>query len=214
MQELEILYELVGNTENILYQICNTRNSVPRQGIEEYSSPKSKKFEQEIKNQRFRNIHKSKNKHAFVTQAGEIQQDKYAGMNIGIDSLYNTIEFRFPNGTLDANQWVENINLFAGIMQTSKRIGHILSKRDIDLTDEEKSIIKDYRTLKSGGISQKQKLKILLKLCIPKNKHYIYIEKYNANHKKILMQKYYKTKRLIDSGTAYRVDFSENDYER
>lgn len=50
------------------------------------------------------------------------QNGRYYGINF---KKQDTIEFRLSNGTLNANTWIENINLFGGIIKVAQNIAII-----------------------------------------------------------------------------------------
>lgn len=51
-----------------------------------------------------------------------------------------TIEFRMPNGTLDPKVWIENIELFGGMIRAGNELAKIYNKSQEERTpeDEEK----------------------------------------------------------------------------
>ena len=60
--------------------------------------------------------------------------------NVG-SSGKNTIEFRLPNGTINPTTWVENINLFGGLIRTSHELSKIMKKTEEQRTEEEKQML-------------------------------------------------------------------------
>ena len=112
---------------------------------------------------------------------GEV--DRYHGINyknLG-KGMSGTIEFRLANGTIDEETWIENINLFGGIVRASEELALIEQKTAEDRTAEEQQRLDDFESLKYLGTSDKDKLEILLSLAIAEEDRDIYRERYNAN---------------------------------
>ena len=65
----------------------------------------------------------------FIKEIQSIQRSKDAGLNLlNVNYEKNTIEFRVANGTLKPDTWIENINLFGGMIQVSQKIAEIMEK--------------------------------------------------------------------------------------
>ena len=50
-------------------------------------------------------------------------------MNV-TNNYKKTVEFRIPNGTIEPETWIENINLFGGIISASEKLNIIQSKSE------------------------------------------------------------------------------------
>ncbi len=93
----------------------------------------------------------------------------------------HTIEFRVPNGTVNPNTWIENINLYGGLMRTSKELAIIQSKSANDLTQEDMRKLQILEQLKSKGISESEQLNFLLELLLSEEQRQTYVDRYEAN---------------------------------
>ena len=121
-----------------------------------YASPISRKIEN-----RLNSISNETNIVKFLKVA---QAQRHSGINFQNVGNYNknTIEFRTPNGTLNPQIWIENINLFAGIVKSAEELAIIQSKKE-DLTAIEQEKIKCYELLKRDGIEERLKLRSIVK---------------------------------------------------
>ena len=125
-------------------------------------------------------------------------------INLGNKSK-NTIEFRLANGTIDANVWIDNINLFGGIIRAARNIA-IIQQKDLRTENEEKTL-ELFEKLKDEGIEEKEKLKILLKLVILEKDRAIYTERYEVNSK--LFEKNEELTQYMKKRTATGIFFDE-----
>ena len=100
--------------------------------------------------------------------------------NVGT-SYKNTIEFRLPNGTIDPKIWIENINLFGGIVKASEELAQIQRKPEELRTHEEKEKIKLFERLSCSNLTEEEILDILLTLSVGKDKKKIYEQRYKIN---------------------------------
>ena len=92
-----------------------------------------------------------------------------------------TIEFRMPNGTVNADTWIENINLFGGVVEIAQKLAVIQEKNDYKRSKEENEMLENFEKLKLEGIEEREKLEILLKLVIPEEQREIYERRYDKN---------------------------------
>lgn len=179
----ENLIDLWGNTEEILYIISNKAGEIPRDGVPNYARPISKNFEEMLAKgtvqldsiedlQRFA-------KKSQINEAGEI--DRYFGINFSNLENPNTIEFRLANGTIDEETWIENINLFGGIVRASEELARIEQKSVEDRTPVEQKMLDNHERLKYLGVSEQEKLELLLSLVVPEEDRNIYRERYEKN---------------------------------
>ena len=109
----------------------------------------------------------------------------------------NTIEFRIPNGTIDAKTWIENINLFGGIVKASEDLAIIQNKQPEDRTDEEITKLKLFEKLNKDEISDSERLEILLQIVIPSEDRDIYRRRHRINSKlyeKSIVRDFVRTK--------------------
>ena len=116
--------------------------------------------------------------------------DRFSGINfMNIGGYKNTIEFRIANGTIDADTWIQNINLFGGIIKAAENLSKIQAKPNEQRTEEEQKMLASFKKIKNEEISQEEKLELLLSIVIPEKERNIYRERYNVNSK--LLEKYH-----------------------
>lgn len=174
--------EIWGNNEKIIYEISNSIDSIPRDIAFEYAEPLSKKIWQAIKNKEI-DIYPNITTKEFIEQLKKIQDTRKHGLNLlNIDDEKNTIEFRLSNGTLEPNIWIENANLFGGMIEISQRISEINKKDKSNLTKEENIILKTFTKMKDNNLKNEEKLDLLLNLCVPTELKNTFKKRYERNH--------------------------------
>lgn len=203
-ESYENLTEMWGNCEEIFYLISNKSGELPRSGIKKFAKPISGKIEN-LLNTGSVNL---ETKEDVINLVKEVQiyrdteeEDRYFGINFSnIDFLFgkNTIEFRLPNGTLDADTWMQNINLFGGIIKTCQDLALIQTKVG-ELSDKEKNKLEVFEKLKESK-DINEKLKLLLLLTIPEENRHIYEERFETNYK--LMKENMKIEAVITAKVA------------
>ena len=167
--------------------ISNKEGELPRTGVGEFAKPYSGELEKALKNGSV----KIKDEDELKRFAKEIQGDR--GYSINFNNLgndKNTIEFRLSNGTIDAKTWIENINLYGGIVEASEEIAQIKLKNEKERTKEEIEKLKRFELLKSKEISYEEKLEALLFITVDKENIDIYKKRFEINRE--LMIKYGK----------------------
>ena len=202
-ESYENLTEMWGNCEEILYLISNKSGELPRSGIKKFAKPISGRIEN-LLNTGSVNL---ETKEDVINLVKEVQiyrdteeEDRYFGINFSnIDSIFgkNTVEFRLPNGTLDADTWIQNINLFGGIIKTCQDLALMQTKEE--LSDEEKNKLDVFGKLKEAK-DINEKLELLLLLVIPEENRHIYEERFETNYK--LMKENMEMEAVITSKTA------------
>ena len=181
IQDWRNLRTIWNDAEGIFYAISNAKGEIPRQGVIEYASPISKKdetFSETIKLDSEDDLEK------YIKLLKEIQGSKYSGINyrnVG-SSGKNTIEFRLPNGTINPTTWVENINLFGGLIRTSHELSKIMKKTEEQRTEEEKQMLYNYEILQTET-DEKKDAEALIKLCVLPEQVKTYLGRYNVNSK-------------------------------
>lgn len=176
------LIEIWGNSEEVLYIISNKDGEIPRDGVAEYAKPISSDFEN-ILNRGTVDLQNKDDLKKFVKSA---QDSRYYGINFNnVGGSKDTIEFRLANGTIDAGTWIENINLFGGIVRTADDLAIIQSKSEEQRTDEERKKLECFEFIKKSGISEQEKLETLLAIVIPENDRDVYRKRYEINSKLI-----------------------------
>ncbi len=197
------LLELWCNMEYELYIIGNEANTLPR-GIE-YANPVSRLIETSLKRKTL-TLNRKMSLENLKIQIIKFQGTR--GKSINFLNLrpgkINTIEFRCPNGTLNSNIWIQNIELFGGLVQISQKISDIQNKNIYERTYEETKILNNFNMIKSTNISKSKKLLILLEMII-KDKIVVkeFIKRYNSNKK--LLKKNFKLNRLLKSKISQKV---------
>lgn len=118
----------------------------------------------------------------FVKQIKKTQGDaRYYSvnfLNIGKKGK-NTIEIRISNGTIEPEIWIENINLFCGLIKASEDLAKIQVKEEKN--DEEKEKLKQLEIIKNKKIPEEERLEALLKLTVSEEQKEIYRERYRKN---------------------------------
>ena len=182
----ENLVEIVGNTEEVLYAISNKKGEKPRQGVGRYAGPISGKVEKALdKNISFKSM---EDRIEFIknVQGENPNNQRYYLINFSnLANSRNTIEFRLANGIVDGDTWIENINLFGGIMKAAEDLAQIQAKPEEQRSEAEKKKLSCLEKLKEEGISPEDKLEDLLELTIPEEDRDVYRERYDVNHKLI-----------------------------
>ena len=172
------LFEIWGNSEKILYLIANKEGEYPREEVIKYAKPIPRENENKKSNE--------DDKYEFIEDAKKRQDNiKKFGLNIkNVGDLYNnTIEFRMSNGTLEPEIILQNITLYARIMQASKEITKIMNKirNGEKITKEEKQKL-IYKEMLKRNIPDDDNMKILMNLLFDKdNERTIYEKRYYAN---------------------------------
>lgn len=175
------LLEIWYNSEKVLYIISNKAGEIPREFIVGYAIPISNDFVSDFEEGKCDKVVEESNltklKSALVTK----QTVRYDGLNFR--NLFNknkeTIEYRIPNGTLDPDTWVENINMFCGIIAAAQKVDDLLHKKD--KTKEEKQYLSNYYKLTNQEMPSEEILECLLNLAIPPEDRNIYRERYQVN---------------------------------
>ena len=189
------LLQLWSNNEELLYIIANKEGEAPRIMLSSYAKPYSGALEKKLneKTVQLENIEDVK-KLAKDVQNGAGDY----GINFkNLGNEKNTIEFRIPNGTIDAKTWIENINLFGGIVKASEDLAIIQNKQPEDRMDEEITKLRLFEKLNNDGISDFERLEILLQIAIPEEDSDIYRRRYRTNselYEKSIVRDFIRTK--------------------
>ena len=194
------LLELWGNAEEVYFLISNQEGELPREGLSEYASPISKKFEDS-------KLPIEEKQDAFIEDAKKIQGSRYSSINLlNINNGKNTIEFRLSNGTIDPNIWIENIRLYGRTVQVAQELAEIKEKitSGKELTKEEQNKYRLKQALKME-MPTDEKMKALITILFDEKEREVYEQRYMAN--KELES---KDHRLEEVKTKFgRVDFEE-----
>ncbi len=179
LQSYVNLIELYSNAEEIIYVISNREGEIPRdKGPNKYAIPLSGKIENAIQAERLQLT----NLDEFILQLQEVQGGKFSSLNLkNVDNLCKrTIEFRMSNGTINPDTWIENINLFGGIVSAAEKLQIIQSKPEETRTDEESKYLANFDILKED-VSSERKLQAFLELTIAPEEQDLYARRYQEN---------------------------------
>lgn len=178
------LMELWGNTEELMYIISNAPGDITRaKGVKEYAQPISREFEKALENGTI-NIQDEEELSAFIKGMEKFQTDttdRYSGVNFKSIERHHTIEFRLANGTINPDTWIENINLFGGIINAAEQLAKIQKKDESNRTTEEIQMLEIFDVIKNKEISEKEKLDAFLSLTVGEDKKAIYEKRYEIN---------------------------------
>lgn len=177
------LLEIWYNAERVIYTISNKAGEIPREFVVGYAIPLSNDFIYEYEDGKNERIITESNlvklKSALITR----QSNRYDGLNFR--NMFNrnkpTIECRIPNGTLDPDVWIENINLFGGIIASAQKVDDLLKKKG--RTSEDKQYLASYFKLVNQKMTEEEILECLLALTIHPEDRVIYRERYEVNSK-------------------------------
>ena len=202
VESFKILLEMFANAERILFLISNKTGDIPREKSFRFAIPITSKIVN--KNISFDSINDmngfSKNIHDIQDMYAKPRYSSINFENLNIP-LQNTIEYRTPNGTLDPNVWIDNINLFGGLMVASRNISFAFKKSYDSMTDEDKKFLYLYEKLKDVNISDLERLELLLSLLPSSIDKNIYLDRYDVNSKLV---NGLKTGEILDIISAFR----------
>lgn len=195
------LGDIWGNAEKILYIISNKSGEIPRYKVNQTAKPFSKVLEKKLNDERGQ----VENKKCLKKLMINAQNGRYYGINF---KKSDTIEFRLSNGTLDANTWIENINLFGGIIKVAQDLAIVQMKPENERTQEEQNLLRNFDKIKQEEVSEQNKFEALLTLVIPEEDRDIYRERYKENSK-LLEQNSELEERIISGLAKRKIDMSE-----
>ena len=179
LQDWKNLRNIWNNTEKILYIISNRKGEIPRKGVLVYARPISGNDESK---QETINLENESDLEKFIVGTKIIQGTRYSGINycnVGRKEK-NTIEFRLPNGTLDPTTWIENINLFGGLVRVSHELSKIMLKSEEQRTEEEKKMLYNYEVIQMEQ-DERKVAEALIGLCVSQEQMQTYLDRYDEN---------------------------------
>ena len=193
------LLEIWYNAERVIYKISNTVGEIPREFVVGYAIPLSNDFMYDFEDGRNNRIITEtdlvKLKSSLITR----QSVRYDGLNFR--NMFNrnkqTIECRIPNGTLDPDVWIENINLFGGMIASAQKVDDLLNKKN--RTKEEKQYLGNYFRLINQPMPEEETLECLLGLAVQLEDKEIYRKRYKVNNE--LVQQDSKINSIIKGNT-------------
>lgn len=170
---------LLENSEDFLYVASNEDGEIPREMSMYYAEPFTLKLSKALINGKV-NLDSRLELEKYIREVRKVQEtDRYVGVNFyNLGRKRNTIEFRMPNGTLNAEQWIENINLFGGLVKAAEDIMIIENKDEKDRTLEEKKKLQLFYALPK--LDNEERLNAILDLAIDGDKS-SYILRYHKN---------------------------------
>ncbi len=179
LQDWKNLRTIWNNTEKILYIISNRKGEIPRKGVLVYARPIS--GNDELK-QEIINLENESDLEKFIVETKIIQGTRYSGINYCNvwRKEKNTIEFRLPNGTLDPTTWIENINLFGGLVRVSHELSEIMLKSEEQRTEEEKKMLYNYEVIQTEQ-DERKVAEALIGLCVSQEQMQTYLDRYDEN---------------------------------
>ena len=179
LQDWKNLRTIWNNTEKILYIISNRKGEIPRKGVLVYARPIS--GNDELK-QEIINLENESDLEKFIVETKIIQGTRYSGINYCNvwRKEKNTIEFRLPNGTLDPTTWIENINLFGGLVRVSHELSEIMLKSEEQRTEEEKKMLYNYKVIQTEQ-DERKVAEALIGLCVSQEQMQTYLDRYDEN---------------------------------
>ena len=183
------LVDLWVNCEQIFYIISNQVGEVPRANISDYAKPISKSFERVVE-KGFVDLTKVENLKEIEGQLN-LASKRCNGINFNNLSNFDkhTIEFRIPNGTINPDTWIENINLFGNLLKKCKEITEIRKKDKDALTPDEKQQLGTFNSLVFGDLSIDDRAKLLIDYIIPESQRYEFHKRYFVNSKLLNLHK-------------------------
>lgn len=174
--ELITFISLFGVVEDILFAITNRKGNRIRNNVTTYASPIQDdldiidKIEYEENRYREINTFGSNLISRLILQQGFSRYKSLNLLNI-IDYTKHTVEIRVPNGEIDFNEVLLNIELFLRMFQVSKIIYNEANKYYLDLYNE---------IFRTNNI--KERFEILMKLLFTEDKELeCFNERYNEN---------------------------------
>ena len=182
-QAFRNLFELWSNNEKILYIISNKAGELPRDSILKYAAPVSQDLENsydaivQLENEDDLDNYKNK-----IVDRQPIRMKAINFKNLGAEGK-NTIEFRLSNGTVDSRTWIENVNLYGGLVRAAQELVELQEKKLEDRTQEEIEKIAIFDRLGTDtSLSEVERAELFIKLVIGDEKlRPIYMERYKAN---------------------------------
>lgn len=198
------LFEIWGNAEKIICKMSNEKGAIPRMGLQEYAAPISSKLNAAIESETV-NLESEEDLEQFISEIQDVQGDRFSGLNLlNINNGKNTIEFRIPNGTINADTWIENARLFGRIVQISQKLAEI--EKQSELSEEDRKLL-DLKNLLKEEIPEQEKMEILLELLFSEEERTVYRERYISSSK--LLEQVPDEKNPFQETEFSKVDFKK-----
>jgi len=176
VQSYKNLLEIWCNNEKALYAMVNQKGEAPRTNSVKYASAITPKMQEALKDGTI-NLENEDELDEFIKELKNVQDRRESGINfMKVNTPDNTIEFRLANGTIDSDMWIENANLYGGMIAISEELAQI--QKDGIRSEEDKYKLEIFNKLKEN-IPEKEKVGILLDLAGVE--HETYMERYEVN---------------------------------
>lgn len=209
--KMQNFLRLYAESEELLYKMCNDKNSPIRKGAINKSyngvthivssiwrngmaSPSGKKILKQIENGTLKVSYKKFGKLKMIASKYKIDERRYHGLNltnIG-NSKKNTIEFRMANGTLDPEVIKQNVFLYASLMDTA-----------IKMTEEPQKYQEKLAEFYKIDVNEEQKAQNFLNLIME-----------NEEDKKIYMERWESVKDAKVFSKNEGKGFAQNRFKR
>lgn len=181
------LVDIWCNCEKIMFCISNPPGEVIRPEGLEYAYPISGMLSQNYN----KLIKKDPNEYREIEQYEDLLigiEDKHNPYGtelhcraINLYTLHHTFEFRLANSTVNPETWIENINLFGGIIKAAKEVTDIQNKSKEERTPEEKIKLANLYKINDDRVGDNERLEALLNLVVSEDQRDIYRERYIKN---------------------------------
>ncbi|MBQ8659372.1 MAG: amidoligase family protein [Bacilli bacterium] len=208
-------YQIYGNCEELLYYICNEEGQLFRQEVYVNSRIKpiseiigKRVLDEELSRDDVIRLFNNRYDYNEDKALPRLQYKKNSVCLRGTNEKDYRLEFRIPNGGCNYKTWIDNIRLFAKMMEVSKRLADMM-KKDY-LTSEEEKLIRLQIDLQDNTLSLENKLIILMDLLFQDNNiKKIYYKRYISTIKKI---KETKTTKYMNTYNPYEPGFDEVEF--
>ena len=213
-------WELFCNSEELLYHICNPEGSIMRQHV--YNNSRFKAVSGAIGT---RIIPEDISREEVIRMLSADKDSTLPGIIFKKNSIClrdgNRFEIRIPNGSEDYRVWIDNIRLFAKMVEVSKTLSNVLEGTNTSAASIQKLELKE--ALKDSTISLEEKLFVLMDLLFDDDKiKEIYVNRFYSLEAEILKtgtRIYEPTYCISDSGfdvvdfqRVYNSQVSRSDY--
>lgn len=168
-----IFFYIYCNLERAFFLIANEPNTIPREGIYNYSPPISNKFSLYLSR-----ILEVSTKEDLIGEIQTFCEGERMSINLkNIGGRFDTIEVRIPNGTANPAVIVQNILLFGRLITLAERLSRLPLNRD------------SYDFLKSfdAAKDEEERLELFLKVAFS-----------NEINRNVYRERYIKNKPLDD----------------
>ena len=200
-------WELFCNCEELLYHICNPEGSIMRQSV--YNNSRFKAISGKIGTQ---TIPEDITRDEVIKMLSPDNSSSLPGLIYKKNSIClrdkNRFEIRIPNGSEDFMVWIDNIRLFAKMVEISKVLSNVLEGKDTSETSLQKLELKE--SLKDESLTLEEKLFILMDILFDDDHiKEIYVNRFYALEAEILRtgtRKYEPVGLISDTGFGV-VDF-------